>query len=356
MKRKKADTETRRKGDGAKKNRFVTVSPRHRVTASFFFPVAVSVFLFFGAVLPVFADYTQELQDQIEELKKDYPQPRPEYFHDAGILAHKADDAGLYEQATGIVRAHLFMKAEEYVRNEWQEINRLYTAADSFNATRRLQDLVRPVSYYKPSEEYLKTASAQAVTTELVQLRTQALEALERGCLDHGLLAGILAIRESGFFEAGTPAEIEAMRLLNERLSCCLSWNAEIRLSKKQPFETEYEAGEISEEANLRLESSRTDLSFARWAGEFIYRFTGRDGQGQGVSQGILTYRKGQDQASLVITASRVTSTGRMNFPNAFSGENRTLGVRGNPVNARLAFFEDLVPMTGCRIVENEKK
>lgn len=293
------------------------------------------------------ADYDQELNDQAAKLKKDFPLPNPEYFHDAGILVYKSDDAKLYEITAGMVRSLLMLKMKEYVVQEWDQINELYLT-DPFQAGRRREELVKAGRYYEPTESFLQTSLGQAILTELIQSRTRALASFKGACSNEALIRAITAVRQTGVFMTKSAAEIESLRALDKALACCMGWKPEIHFSREDQFETDYEAGTLTEEGKLRLESSRADLSAARWTGEFIYRFTGRDGQGQGVSQAILIFNKGEDRAKLNITTSRVSSTGRMNFPRSFSGEARTLEVEGNPINPSVRFFGESVPLTGC--------
>ena len=100
----------------------------------------------------------------------------------------------------------------------------------------------------------------------------------------------------------------------------------------------------------MKLQSSRQDYSDAKWVGDWIQHFDGRDGQGEATAQAVLQYSKGADTAELSISASRVTSVGRINFPVNLVGENRTLEVQGKPVASKVLSAADKpVLMTGCQ-------
>lgn len=300
------------------------------------------------------ADYSQELQDQVRKLQSDYPQPSPVYFRDAGIIINKADDAGLYDLAAGWVKTLLFEKMAVYVKNQIEEINRLYASGEALKAGRQMQDLLRFERYYLPSEEFLRTAPAQALVTDMVQLRENAMEDFEDGCMDAGVEQGLIAIRQTGLFMMNNPQETESLRKLNQEAGCCLGWRRTLHFKRQDEFKNDYEAGKTVQEGTLRLESSAADMSQARWAGEFLYKFTGREGQGLGTSRAVLVYHRGSEDANMKITPARMTSTGRMNFPHAVSGEDRTLEVIGNPMIPGFKFFEYDTPFTGCRDIPLE--
>lgn len=298
------------------------------------------------------SDYAEDLRRQADKVRETYASGRAEYFHDLSVIARKADDAGENQVAAEILR-DLFQASENWAQEQVNQINEQFLA-DAFHGARRLPDLTRFDRKFQPTDNFLKAAQGQALNTDLIQYRVNALESLQRSCETKNLVQGIAAVRKTGFFVTGSPAETQILRSLTENLECCFSWKPEISFSRQQEFETLYESGIFTEEARLRLESSRSDLSEARWSGDWIYRYEGREGRGEGVSQGILIYRKGEDAASLSISASRVSSTGRMNFPNPLSGEKRTLETEGSPLDLSLNFFEESVPVTGCRTREKK--
>ena len=312
---------------------------------------ALGGLLSLGAVLlpgmALGSDYAQEISGQAAEVEKNYPQKNANYFHDMGIIVRKAEDAGLSDQAAGMIR-DLMKKMDEFTQKELEDINaQFYT--DAFHAARRLPDLTRADRYYQPTESFLGLALGQSLNTDLIQFRENALSELKKNGSDLSILHGIQAIKKTGLFMTGSRSEIQALRDLADGVSCAVSWKPEMSFSRSQEFQTPYEMGLSTEAAVLRLDSNRADWAEARWSGEWFYRVSGREGRGEGVSQATLVYRKGEDFATLRISPSRVTSVGRMNFPNALSGEKRTLSVTENPINPSLDFFGQPLRMTGCR-------
>lgn len=293
-------------------------------------------------------DYTQELRDQIEQTERQFlNQLTLDYFHDMGIIARKADEAELVELATEITGTLLLKRMDEYVQTEVKAINRLYET-DRFAATKRLEALNRLERYYQPTEEFLNTISGQALSGELARFRQGAIAELENSCSDFSLLQGIQAIRKTGLFMTGHAQEVRDIQVLTPKVECCLGWKPKIRYSAQQEFKTDYEEGTLIQKADLNLETNRRDLSEARWRGDWIYRFKGRGGVGEGISQAILTYTRGSDTAGLVISASRLSSVGRINFPVSLAGDRRTIEIDGEPIYPKAILSGQAVSLNGC--------
>jgi hypothetical protein len=313
------------------------------------------IFLFFffvfflGFLSAASAAYEDELRDQIKKIETDYNRvPEMTYFRDMGIVARKAEEAELSELTSEIVRLKLLKVMEEYVRAELKKIHESYPA-EPVASSRKLDDLSRYERFYEPAEEFLSTAYGQSIATDLSQLRQNSIGAFKRSCSDFAILTGIQALRKTGLFVTKNASEITQLREIQQQLTCCLGWKPEIHYFREEPFETEYEQGVLIEEGTLRLRSSRTDYSRAEWVGDWIYRYSGREGRGEGVSQGILNYHSGEDRATLAISASRVSSTGRMNFPAALSGEKRTVTIDGLTYNPQATLFAESFSLKGCR-------
>ncbi len=309
------------------------------------------VFLLAGVLCtsaPAWAEYEDELRDQIRKTETDYERvPDMTYFKDMAIIARKADEAEIPQLTSEITRLKLMKVMEEHVRTELKTINQLYPE-QPVASSRRLEELSRYERYYEPTEEFLNTAYGQSIASDLAQLRENAVQVLRRSCSDFAILTAIQALRESGLFITKSAAEITQLREVQQELGCCLGWKPEITYRREQPFETEYEQGVLIEEGKLTLRSSRTDLTQAEWSGDWIFRFTGREGRGEGVSQGILKYHSGQDQATLAISASRVSSVGRMNFPVSLSGDKRSITIDGQAYNPQGSLYGESFSLKGC--------
>lgn len=304
---------------------------------------------FLGLASAAWAAYEDELRDQIKKIETDYKRvPEMTYFRDMGIIARKSDEAELSELTSEIVRLNLLKVMDEHVRSELKKIHEIYPE-EPVASSRKLQDLSRYERFYEPTEEFLSTAYGQSLATDLLQFRENSIGAFKRSCSDFAILTGIQALRKTGLFVTKSASEITQLREIQQQLTCCLGWKPEIHYSREEPFETEYEQGVLIEEGTLKLRSSRTDYSRAEWVGEWIYRYSGREGRGEGVSQGILNYHSGEDQATLTISPSRVSSTGRMNFPTALSGEKRTVTIDGLTYNPQAVLFSESFPLKGCR-------
>ena len=113
------------------------------------------------------------------------------------------------------------------------------------------------------------------------------------------------------------------------------------------------DAQRLIEDAEFRLETSRRDLNEARWSGTWTYRFKGREGSGEGVSQTHFQYKKGDETSELAISTSRLSSAGRMNFPISVSGEKRTMEIAGSHLHPVAVLSGIPIALTGCREEEN---
>ena len=72
----------------------------------------------------LYAEYIDELKDQVESLNKKFPQGSWDetYFRDMAIITHKADAAELTDYASELIRSTLFENRDAYVKSEWNEI------------------------------------------------------------------------------------------------------------------------------------------------------------------------------------------------------------------------------------------
>ncbi|MBN1689306.1 MAG: hypothetical protein JW893_09405 [Candidatus Omnitrophica bacterium] len=297
-----------------------------------------------------YADYIQELEDQIEAIKeKDVPGFDAEYFHDMGIVARKADEAELNQLNAEIVETLMLKKMDEEIEAELGVIKTLFVT-DPYAASRRLQDLQQYQRFYQPTDEYLRATGGQAISGTLSRFRANTLEMIKAYCNEKSILGAIQAIRKTGLFVTNSAEEIVNLRELTRLLDCCLSWKPELVIYWQEKFKTDYEEGILTEKARLRLVSNRRDFVEAKWSGEWIYHFRGREGEGEGVSEAHFRYRKGEDFGSLVISASRVSSSGRINFPFSLAGDRRTIEVENVDIYPIAYFSEDGVyPLQGCR-------
>ena len=311
---------------------------------------AILIFIGLGLLAggSLWAGYTEDLQSQIDQARSTFKE-RPEfiYFRDMGVLARKADDAGLTDLTAKIIRKELLEPMNDFLQIRLEEINQLF-ASDPLKASRQISELYKFERFFEPSSNFLQTAAGQVLTTALLQERDRALQSLQT-CSRESILIGMQAVRRTGLYVTKSAAEIKSLRELNLAIECCLSWKKELHYMREQPFENTYETGTLVEEGKLRMASSPNNLSEAQWTGEWIYSFTGLEGKGLGVSQAVMNYRKGEDEAKMTISASRVTSSGRMNFPVALAGEQRTLQIVGDAISPWASLYDIEMPLTGCR-------
>lgn len=311
---------------------------------------AISFLTFFLAANLLFADFEQEIRSQVQALVAQYSAVALDalYFKQMGILARKADDIESNELLTEIVKTHLFQKMDQFVEVELEGIHTLYLA-DAVLASKKYTDLATYDKVFQPTQEFLNTTPGQALAAELVRYRGNALQTAQRTCQDFALRELIQVYRKTGHFETNRSEEIASVREMKAMLDCCMNWRSEILYQFQRGFFNDYEAGVIRETGVLRLQSDRRDKNHARWAGDWIYQFDGREGNAEGKSQAILTYDKGQETATLTITHARVVSEGRINFPLSPAGELRTLEVEGkNYVPEVLFNKEQMIAVTGC--------
>jgi hypothetical protein len=312
--------------------------------------ILIGIFIFMSWPGNAWPDYTQELRDQIKELETRMPKSGSlDYFHDMGIIARKADEAELTDLTTEIVKSLLLTRMDEYVKDEINAIDALYET-DAYLATGRLETLNRFERYHAPSPEFLTTASGQALDAEMIRFRASAIEALKIGCSMSAITTAVQAIRKSGLFVTDRPQDQKSVDEINRELECCLNWKTNIDIKNEQKFQTDYEEGTLTEEAHLSLEGDRRDKVSAKWAGDWIYYFKGREGQGQGKSTALVTYVKGQETAEVKVAPGKVTSSGRMNFPMTLNGTMETVEMERKGILPR-AFIagREAVDLTGCK-------
>jgi len=99
----------------------------------------------------VFAEYEQEIRDQTQDVLSRYPGGHldHDYFHDMGIIARKADEAGLNTQTSEIVGSLLYKRMDHHVEKQLEQISRDYEMKRP-EASTQLQDLIRYRLYYQP--------------------------------------------------------------------------------------------------------------------------------------------------------------------------------------------------------------
>ncbi len=294
-------------------------------------------------------DYSAEIESQVKQTRARYANSMSlEYFHDMGIIARKADEAELTDLTARILREYLIKPMSDYVEQEIAQINELYLS-DAYKASERMSVLNHFVRYYQPTQEFLNTAAGKALAGEFILMQKSTLDGLSAACDDLSLQQGLKTILMTGLFQTNSTQEINNLRGLTREVECCLSWKTAIHYEYSQPFETDYEQGSLTETANLKLQSNPKNLSEARWSGDWIYKFKGREGTGEGLSQAILTYKRGSETADLVITASKVTSAGRMNFPRSLAGEPRTVLLKGKPLLPAIVMSGQQMDLNGCK-------
>lgn len=270
-----------------------------------------------------------------------------------GIIARKADEAGLNKLATEIVGSLLLTPMDRYVEQQLDLIHRLYKT-DPADASRKLNDLNRIDKDYQPTDEFLSTTGGQALSGQLARERKGALNMISLGCSFNMIKQAMKAYRKTGLFVTNTLEEIRSLRSLTEALSCCLNWKTTVHYFFEEEFESEYDAGMQSEEGRLKLQTSPLDWSRARWAGDWVYRFKGREGEAKGVSRATLIYEKGDQPAELKISSARLSSSGRINFPVTLAGDLRSLEVEGYRIFpiAIMPGQRDFA-LAGCRDLED---
>ncbi len=296
------------------------------------------------------ADYDEELRDQIQSVQTRHVRFKTlEYFHDMGILARKADEAELTPLTTEIVKSLLLKTMEEYVTGELKHINELYVT-DPSAATELLISLNRFERFYQPTEDYKGTTHGQVLSAELARLRGEALLDLAHSCSDDSILKGLHALRATGVFVTNHSEEVSRLQEIASGLDCCLGWKTHLDFQSQKEFENDYEKGVLVEEVHLKLLTNRKNYQRAKWSGEWIYRFKGREGAGEGLSQATFEYLKGSDVAQLAISASRVSSAGRINFPMRLAGEKREVSMAGKPIVPEVNFPNATTPvvLVGC--------
>jgi len=313
----------------------------------FVFAVCSLVFLFKPAVLR--ADYEQEIRNQIKQVERRYPGDfDSDYFHDMGILTRKADEAGLNSLTTEMIGSLLFERMDQYVETQLDLIDRFFKS-DPVEASRMLMDLNRQDRYYEPTDEYLSTTGGQALSSELAAERQRSTDELNERCSFSGIRKAIQSLRKTGLMVTTRIEEIKNSRALIDGLECCLNWKSKIDYTYETPFENDYDEGMMIEEGHLKIKSTPRDYKRAEWVGEWIYRFIGREGEAEAVSRATLVIDKTGQPAELMISAGRVNSVGRINFPINVSGDFRYLEVGGHSIfPAAVMPGQKSIALAGC--------
>lgn len=304
--------------------------------------------LFFAVPPVASADYADELKSQIKDTESQYAAKiEPAYFHDMGIIAHKADDAGLYDLLTDIIKQDLFKKMDASLQDDADDINKLMER-DPYTASRMIEQLFKFQVYYEPSKEFLKTGAGQAMEGEEVKLRSEALARFKGKTAEAGLIKGLQAYHRAGLFMTRKKNQDDDLAQLSKKLGCTVGWAHKLRYRYEQEFKTDYEKGTLVEEAELTLQTPADEYVKAEWRGPWLYKYKGRDGEAQGTSEAVLKIRRGAYEGELVITASKLSSTGRFNFPANLSGEQRQVEIHGTGLQPEVKISETVIPLTGC--------
>lgn len=318
--------------------------------------------LFFAAlIVAVFApsaaaDYAGEIRDQIKETgNKFIAGIEPAYFRDMGIIARKADDAGLYDLTSEIVKSYLFERMEKYLEAQIEAVNN-EAGRDPYEASRRIGPLLKYERYYEPSQEFLSSSAGQGFSAGMARQRQEALEFLKLSGAQEAVLLGLQAMHKTGLFATRRQEEDREMEKLMGLLSCTLGWKKNFSYKYEQEFKTDYEKGTLTEDAEFTLETVSDDYLSAKWSGPWNYRYTGRDGEGQGATRATLKYRRGDYSAELFIEGAKLSSAGRFNFPANLSGEKRVVEVTGTGLKPQANFIGQAMPLTGCREVQVVKQ
>lgn len=306
---------------------------------------------FLIAVIPqsAFADYAQEIRNHIDLVENRYRSSMTlAYFTDMGVIARKSDEATEDDLTAEIIGTLLFKRMDDFIEGQMAQAELLFET-EGYEAVKIISSLNAFDKFYQPTDEYKLTARGQAFASELIRIRQNALDDLKEECSLDSILAGIRALRKTGLYLTNTSEEITSLRELTNNLNCCLSWKPKIHYYEEMQFETDYDEGVIIQDGSLKLKSSPRNFAEASWVGEWIYKFKGREGIGEGTSTVQLDFKRGSDYAKLKIGGSKLRSSGRINLPVMTAGEERQLEPADGRIFPELYFSEFVrLPVMGC--------
>lgn len=297
---------------------------------------------------PAQAEYVDQLRAQVKEAESAYlHSAAPVYFRNMGIIARKADDAQQYELLAEIISQSLFGKMDAYITQELKQIEEMLEL-DALSASSKIAALLKTERYYEPSADYLETLEGKSYTAELARLRQETAALLGKNLTSENLAKAIGAYQKSGlFFVKGKQPE-DDLNALHRKIGCTVGWKSKISFSAQQKFKTDYERGIVTEKAELTLRTPASDYAAAEWRGPWIYGYTGQEGTGQGDSEAILKVLRGQHETEILITAARLSSTGRFNFPVTLTNTKRLVTLTTPLLLPKAEMYDETFALTGC--------
>lgn len=292
-------------------------------------------------------EYADQLKAQVKQIESEYaPGAESAYFRNMGIIARKADDSQNYELLALIIKNSLFAKMEFYINEQLKTINELLET-DPFAAGKKITALLNTQRYYEPSADYLETSDGKSFAGELARQRQEGAQLLKKNQSVDIVVKGLYAYQKTGLFSIKGKQQETDLNELHKQIGCALGWRKKLSLKTKQKFRTDYESGTVEESMELTLQTPASDYASAEWRGSWIYTYKGRDGEGQGVSEAILKLQRGQYETEILITAARLSSSGRFNFPVNLSPVKRLVSVKPPHLLPRAELFEQTFSLTG---------
>lgn len=313
---------------------------------------AIFAGLFLAAALMISSsargEYADQLKAQVRQTESEYASgAEAVYFRNMGIIARKADDSQNYELLAQIITGSLFGKMEFYINEQIKIINELLET-DSFAAGKKIAELLNTQRYYEPSADYLETSGGKSFAAELARQRQESLVLLKKNPSAETVVKSLNAYHKSGLFSVKGKTQETDLNNLHREIGCTLGWRKKLSLKRTQKFRTDYESGSVTETMELTLQTPASDFAAAEWRGSWIYTYKGRDGEGQGVSDAILKFQRGQYETEILITAARLSSSGRFNFPVTLSPVKRLVNIKLPHLLPRAELFEETFLLTGC--------
>ena len=308
-------------------------------------------FLFCAALIAcgnVRAEYVDQLKTQVKEIEARYTQgSETGYFRDMGIVARKADDSQNYNLLAEILNSSLFEKMESYVKSQMKEID-AQIEKDPYKASSSIEGLVKTQIVYEPSADFLETAEGKGFVGDMARQRQDSLVALKKNPSVESFIKALAAYQKTGLFSIRNAKTEEDLNNLRKQLGCTVGWKKKISFKNEQIFKTDYEGGTVTEDVNLTLQGGAGNYAAAEWHGPWIYRYKGRDGEGLGTSEAILKVQRGQYETELIITAARLSSTGRFNFPVTLNDVRRLVNIEPPRLFPKAELDDLEFSLTGC--------
>ncbi len=294
------------------------------------------------------AEYADQLKTQVKETEARFtPGSENVYFRDMGIIARKADDSQHYELLAEIINNALFAKMDSYVKSRVKDIDEQLDK-DPFQASSKIEALVRTQHYYEPSADFLETAMGKSFAGEMARSRQDTLELLKKNPSVESFIKALSAYQKTGLFSVKKNQEETDLNNLRRQLGCSVAWKKKITYRYEDRFRTDYEEGTVIEEAELTLRTGADEYAAAEWRGPWIFRYKGRDGEGQGTSEAILKVQRGQYETEVLITSARLSSTGRFNFPVTLNSVTRLVNIKPPRLMPKAELSEQNFSLSGC--------